>query len=541
MNRGEAGGQKRSPAPLTVVPGPVGKVPAADASFSPDDRSPRSSKLLNRVLPLRPLSALPDERLIEMTRAGSERAFETLAGRYRRQLLVYAERMLGAENRAEDALQQAFLQAWVALRGGAEVAEARPWLYRIVHNCAVSIVRRPRHDCVELSEELDAAATDSSPESRLMLGEIFDHLALMPAPQREAIVMTAIGGRSHEEAAAALGLSDGAVRGLVYRARSALRRAAAAILPVGVWNWVGRRQSLGGDAADAAGVAGAAGAGSVGAAGSVGLAALAVKGGAIVATAGVIAGAGHGLLAGSAAPSQHHHRATQRVVGAHAPAASRQGRAGPLLPAAVAASQVAVAEARGEGNHDRHRRGAGEHGGGRAATSGSSDRGGETSHRGGSSNGGGGSGPGSSSNGGGERSTGSSSSGGSDDSVSAGPSGRGSSSGSASSGSSSGSGESGSSGGTGGSSDSSGSGGSSGSGSSTGSDGKVGEGGSDPSGKPAESVETTTGPEPSGPADAAGTTSGPNGASSGSGTDGIDSDGTGGSSGGGGSGRPGDG
>ena len=257
MNRGEAGGHPRSPALLTAVPGPVGKVPGEYASCGSDARSPRPSKLLNGILPLRPLSALSDERLVELTRAGSERAFETLASRYRRQLLIYAERMLGAENRAEDALQQAFLQAWVALRGGADVAEARPWLYRIVHNCAVSIVRRPRHDCVELSDELDAAATDSSPEPRLMLGEIFDHLAVMPEPQRDAIVMTAIAGRSHEEAAAALGLTDGAVRGLVYRARSALRRAAAAVFPVGLWNWIGRRQSLAGDAADAAGAAGA--------------------------------------------------------------------------------------------------------------------------------------------------------------------------------------------------------------------------------------------------------------------------------------------
>jgi len=414
MTRGKAGDPSWSPALLTVVARSAGKVPGDDASSQAGVRSPRSQKLLNRVLPLRPLSALPDDRLVEMTQAGNERAFETLATRYRRPLLIYAERMLGAESRAEDALQQAFLQAWIALRGGAEVAEARPWLYRIVHNCAVSTIRRARHECVELTEELDAAASDSGAEPRLVLGEIFDHLALMPEPQREAIVMTAIAGHSHEEAAAALGLTDGAVRGLVYRARSALRRAAAAIFPVGMWNWLGRRQTLGGDATDAAGVAGAAG--------SAGLAAAVVKGGAIVATAGVIAGAGHGLLTSTGTARHQHHQSTHRVVSARAPAPSRHVRSGPLLPAAVAASQVTVAERHGAGNHDRHT-GESAEGGSRGRISGSSGGGrgrDDAEHDSGSANGGddrgggtgsSGSGPGTSSEGSGERSSGSGTSG----------------------------------------------------------------------------------------------------------------------------------
>lgn len=379
MTGGEAGGQEPSPALLTLAPS-AGKESGEEASSPSSARSPRPHKLLNRVLPLRPLSALPDDRLVEMTRAGSERAFEALAARYRRQLLIYAERLLGAESRAEDALQQAFLQAWLALRGGAEVADPRPWLYRIVHNCAVSTIRRARHECVALSEQLDAPATDAGPEPRLVLGEIFDHLALMPEPQREALVMTAIAGRTHEEAAAALGLTDGAVRGLVYRARSALRHAAAAVFPPGLWHWLSRRQSLAPDGADAAG-----------AAGSAGVAAALAKGSALVATAGVIAGAGHGLLTSS--PIHHSPRTVHRLTAAHAATTVNisHARTSPLLPAAVAASQVTVAEQRGAGNQDRHGRSSGERGD-RGRTSGSSGGGHNGSGRRGSDGGGHGSG-----------------------------------------------------------------------------------------------------------------------------------------------------
>jgi RNA polymerase sigma factor (sigma-70 family) len=172
------------------------------------------------ILPLRRLSTLSDARLVELTRTGNERAFETLVRRYRRQLLVYAGRLLGAEGRAEDALQQALLRAWIALRDGAEVGEVRAWLYRIVHNSAVSMLRRARHDCVELNEAVDAAAPEGGAESRLVVAELFAGLAALPEPQRQAILLTA-GGSSHSEAAVTLGLTDGAVRGLVYRARAA--------------------------------------------------------------------------------------------------------------------------------------------------------------------------------------------------------------------------------------------------------------------------------------------------------------------------------
>jgi hypothetical protein len=53
----------------------------------------------------------------------------------------------------------------------------------------------------------------------------------------QAIVLSAIDGRSHEEVADVLGVSHGAVRGLLYRARETLRAAAAAVMPQPLINW----------------------------------------------------------------------------------------------------------------------------------------------------------------------------------------------------------------------------------------------------------------------------------------------------------------
>jgi DNA-directed RNA polymerase specialized sigma24 family protein len=114
---------------------------------------------------------------------------------------------------------------WIALRDGAEVDDVRAWLYRIVHNSVVSILRRARHDCVELNEARDTAATESGSESRLAVRELLSSLAALPELQRRAIMLTAFRGSIHGEVPAALGISDGAVPGLVYRACASIRDA----------------------------------------------------------------------------------------------------------------------------------------------------------------------------------------------------------------------------------------------------------------------------------------------------------------------------
>ena len=280
---------------------------------------------MSPILSLRPLQTQSDAKLVAMARDGHERAFEVLVRRYRRQLLAYASRLLGAEGRAEDALQHALLQAWIALRADAEVKEARAWLYRIVHNSAVSTLRRPRHETVELNEALDASACEDGPESRVVIGEVLRGIASLPDLQRRAITLTAIRGDSHGEAAATLGLTDGAVRGLVYRARATMRDAVAGVLPLGLLHWTAgfgaRRGPAGSNTSDVLGAAGGAG--------SAGLAAAVIKGGAVIATAGALATAGHFAIprvfghshAGHAAVTSAQH-ASRHLYGVFANAAA---------------------------------------------------------------------------------------------------------------------------------------------------------------------------------------------------------------------------
>ncbi|HEV7585650.1 MAG TPA: RNA polymerase sigma factor [Solirubrobacteraceae bacterium] len=180
-----------------------------------------------------------DQRLLALARDGDERAFEALVRRYRRALLRYCRRMGLSDSRAEDVVQQALLRAWLALERGGDVHAPKAWLYRTVHNTAVNALRSTRnHSPLEDGVPVGlAASAESDFESRVAVRQTLGDVAGLPRMQREAVVLTAFDGRSHEEIAVALGVSHGAVRGLLYRARATLRDAAAAFAPQPVLLW----------------------------------------------------------------------------------------------------------------------------------------------------------------------------------------------------------------------------------------------------------------------------------------------------------------
>lgn len=174
-----------------------------------------------------------DERLARLARAGHAAAFEAIVERYRRPLLAYCRRLL-PDSRAEDAVQQTFLSAYRALPRAGDV-QLRAWLYRIAHNAAVDALRRPGWDDAQLDPRVDGVAR---PDQVVLRRERFDQVIAavrnLPPRQRDAIVLRELEGRSHEQIAAELGLTAGAARQLIGRARANVRRAMAALLPPGL-------------------------------------------------------------------------------------------------------------------------------------------------------------------------------------------------------------------------------------------------------------------------------------------------------------------
>ena len=248
----------------------------------------------NRIFLGPALRTQSDRRLVKLVREGYEAAFEEIVRRYRNPLDRFAASFVG--NRSEDVTQDALSKALLALRGSENEIELRPWLYRIVRNTALNDIR-DRPPTVEQLEETLAGGESAAVEAerREEMTELVERLRALPEPQRAAIVMRELEGLSHDEIAAALGVSGGAARQTIFRARMALRNGLGMLLPLPLLRMLfehGAAADAAGGAAAAAGMAGAATAGNGAALGGIGAGTALKAGLATVLVAGSVGAAG---------------------------------------------------------------------------------------------------------------------------------------------------------------------------------------------------------------------------------------------------------
>ena len=138
--------------------------------------------------------------------------FEAAVRRHERELVSFAFRLLGREDAARDAVQDAFLKAHVALTQGAVPERQRPWLYRLVYHAAVDRLRRAK---VEERGRARVAAREPSPVAEDGLERL---LGSLPSPFREILVLRYAYDFSYVEMEGILGTPAATLR--VYAARA---------------------------------------------------------------------------------------------------------------------------------------------------------------------------------------------------------------------------------------------------------------------------------------------------------------------------------
>ncbi len=145
--------------------------------------------------------------------------------RHHQELYRYCRSILRDDHDAQDALQSAMTRAFAALRDERRDFELRPWLFRIVHNEAVSALRRRRSD-EPLDELRVAGATvEERAAAGAELATLRGDLAALPERQRAALVLRELNGLSHREIAQALELTPELVKQQIFQARTALMQA----------------------------------------------------------------------------------------------------------------------------------------------------------------------------------------------------------------------------------------------------------------------------------------------------------------------------
>ena len=175
------------------------------------------------VLGSRRLLALAgDDALVAQMRRGNEAAFEVAFDRYGPQILGFCRHMLGSTEEAEDAAQHTFAAAFRDLGLNADRSVAlKPWLYTIARNRCVSLLR-VRREQPAVPHELSTIALADEVERRAEVQELLADMLELPDDQRAALLLSQGGALSHAEVAEVLGCETAQVKGLVFRARTAL-------------------------------------------------------------------------------------------------------------------------------------------------------------------------------------------------------------------------------------------------------------------------------------------------------------------------------
>jgi RNA polymerase sigma-70 factor (ECF subfamily) len=184
---------------------------------------------------------LPDMELARRVADGDDGAFERLMRRYNRTLFRTARGILRDDAEAEDAVQEAYLQAYRAMGRYRGEARLSTWLARIVANEALMRLRRQSRRSVivpilpgipeEETEQITEANMRKDPETAAQRAEIRkileDRIDALPGSYRAVFVLRAIEAYSVEETAAILQTSEATVRSRFFRARSLLREGLA--------------------------------------------------------------------------------------------------------------------------------------------------------------------------------------------------------------------------------------------------------------------------------------------------------------------------
>jgi RNA polymerase sigma-70 factor (ECF subfamily) len=170
----------------------------------------------------------PDAVLAIAARNGDAQAFAALMSRHKSWLYRFIRNYAGDREEAHDLLQESFVSAWRALSRFDAERPFAAWLRRIALNkcrdhARRGAVRRAALTLFSFAVEQSVAAPgvdDSKPDDDLHRLE--SAIANLPRALKEPIVLTALEGLSHKEAAELLGISAKAVEVRVYRAKRRL-------------------------------------------------------------------------------------------------------------------------------------------------------------------------------------------------------------------------------------------------------------------------------------------------------------------------------
>lgn len=169
-----------------------------------------------------------DRGLLEAAEAGDVDAFAELVRRYERRVRGVVVRLLDDDRDVDEAVQDAFVQAWRNLHRFRGDAQVFTWLYRIAVNAALARGRRLTHQTVpfdDLTHEPASRQAADAPRQAELRTRLLAAIRALPPEYRAALVLRDVAGLANDEVATVLELSLPATKSRIHRARLQVRAA----------------------------------------------------------------------------------------------------------------------------------------------------------------------------------------------------------------------------------------------------------------------------------------------------------------------------
>ncbi len=167
-----------------------------------------------------------DEDIVHMVCYQDQELYEVLVARYQVKLLRYITYLIQDEQKATDAVQEAFIKAFVNLRGFDTSKKFSSWLYRIAHNEAMNAVKKYRKETrlpetFEIKDDYDIEQDLTTEELR---SHVRDCLALLPLIYAEPLMLKYLEEKSYEEISYILRIPPGTVGTRISRAKGLMKQ-----------------------------------------------------------------------------------------------------------------------------------------------------------------------------------------------------------------------------------------------------------------------------------------------------------------------------
>jgi RNA polymerase sigma-70 factor, ECF subfamily len=174
-----------------------------------------------------------DRDLIVQARRGKVEAYNLLVSRWEKRVFNYILRLVGHREDALDLTQDVFLKAYQHIAKLDDLSRFAPWLYRIAHNEAYSLLRKNRPE-----GEMQYEPRSSEPAAKLFPIELSlaveSALNRLSPDQREAVVLKVYQGFKFEEMAEILSIPVSTVKSRLYTALDLLKDTLAPVNAGGV-------------------------------------------------------------------------------------------------------------------------------------------------------------------------------------------------------------------------------------------------------------------------------------------------------------------